>query len=89
MFIASPFRAVYAPGTDDAHHFDAIIFKAHGVRDQDQQISSNHTDGLPALLTVFNSILDGNSKRVIKYARSVHKPDAMLSEVEVRFLSSQ
>jgi hypothetical protein len=38
------------------------------------------------LLTVFNSILGGNGKRVIKYARSVHKPDAVLSKVEIRFL---
>ncbi len=53
-------------GTDDAHHFDALVFKAHGVRDQQQQIPASHTDGLPALLTVFNSILGGNGKRIIK-----------------------
>ncbi|EGO80781.1 hypothetical protein XFEB_02352 [Xylella fastidiosa EB92.1] len=86
MFITPPFLSVHATGTDDSYNLDAIIFKVHCVRHQQQQAPTGHSDGLPTLLPIFDTVLFRHCKRVVEGKRSFIEPDAVLTEVAFRLL---
>jgi len=56
-----------------------------GVRNQKQDDTSNHADGLPTLLAVLNAVLPGSMPGVIKNQLGNLKADTVFALVALAF----
>jgi hypothetical protein len=84
LLIISPFPPIRRPGRNNADDLDQLpilVFIPNGVRHQQQKMTFNDAERLPALLPALNAILFRESEGIGEYPHGGFETDAMFAKI--------